>query len=139
MEQITKPTLISIRKSKLPDPSVIGNAGSFFKNPTIPKAQFETLKTQFPNIIGYPVENTVDEGNPDSFGKGVKVAAGWLIEQCNWKGKRLGTVGVHERQALVLVNYGGGKGSQIVDLAKKIQTSVFEKFGIQLMPEVNFI
>ena len=121
--------VISIRKSKLPDPSVIGNAGSFFKNPTIPKGQFEILKTQFPNIVGYPTADSAE----------IKVAAGWLIEQCNWKGKRLGTVGVHERQALVLVNYGGGKGSQIVDLAKKIQTSVFEKFGIQLMPEVNLI
>jgi UDP-N-acetylmuramate dehydrogenase len=131
--------VIAIRKSKLPDPSVIGNAGSFFKNPTIPKEEFEALKIQFPNIVGYPTENTVDEGNPDTSGKGVKVAAGWLIEQCNWKGKRLGRVGVHERQALVLVNYGGGKGSQIEHLAKKIQNSVFEKFGIRLTPEVNFL
>jgi UDP-N-acetylmuramate dehydrogenase len=121
--------VIAIRKSKLPDPSVIGNAGSFFKNPTIPKEEFDALKEQFPNIVGYPIENT----------EGVKVAAGWLIEQCNWKGKRLGRVGVHERQALVLVNYGGGKGSQIEHLAKKIQASVFEKFHILLTPEVNFL
>lgn len=121
--------VIAIRKSKLPDPAVIGNAGSFFKNPTILKEEFDALKEQFPNIVGYPIENT----------EGVKVAAGWLIEQCNWKGKRLGTVGVHERQALVLVNYGGGKGSQIEHLARKIQNSVFEKFGIQLTPEVNFL
>ncbi len=125
-QKIENPTIrdvanavIAIRKSKLPDPSVIGNAGSFFKNPTIPKAQFEDLKAQFPNIVGYPTENSVDKGNPDRVREGVKVAAGWLIEQCNWKGKRLGRVGVHERQALVLVNYGGGNGLQINDLAKK--------------------
>lgn len=129
--------VIAIRKSKLPDPSVIGNAGSFFKNPTIPKEEFDALKEQFPNIVGYPTENT--DGTSRDNREGVKVAAGWLIEQCNWKGKRLGTVGVHERQALVLVNYGGGKGSQIEHLARKIQNSVFEKFGIQLTPEVNFL
>ncbi len=121
--------VIAIRQSKLPDPSVIGNAGSFFKNPTILKEEFDILKIQFPKIVGYPSENT----------EGVKVAAGWLIEQCGWKGKRLGDVGVHERQALVLVNYGGGKGLQIKELAQKIQASVFEKFKIQLTPEVNFI
>ena len=133
---IEKPTIrdisnavIAIRQSKLPDPSVIGNAGSFFKNPTIPKGVFDVLKIQFPNIVGYPTENT----------EGVKVAAGWLIEQCKWKGKRLGNVGVHERQALVLVNYGGGKGLKIKDLAQKIQASVLEKFHIQLTPEVNFL
>ena len=120
--------VIAIRQSKLPDPSVIGNAGSFFKNPTIPKREFDILKTQFPNIVGYPNDN-----------QEVKVAAGWLIEQSGWKGKRLGNVGVHERQALVLVNYGGGKGLQIKDLAQKIQASVFEKFYIRLMPEVNFL
>lgn len=119
--------VIAIRQSKLPDPSVIGNAGSFFKNPTIPKVQFDVLKTQFPNIVGYPNDT-----------EGVKVAAGWLIEQCGWKGKRFGNVGVHERQALVLVNYGGGKGLEIKELAQKIQASVFEKFQIQLMAEVNF-
>ncbi len=120
--------VIAIRQSKLPDPSVIGNAGSFFKNPTIPKAQFDVLKTEFPNIVGYPNDT-----------EGVKVAAGWLIEQCGWKGKRLGNVGVHERQALVLVNYGGGKGLEIKELSQKIQASVFEKFQIQLMAEVNFL
>ncbi len=121
--------VIAIRQSKLPDPSVIGNAGSFFKNPTILKAEFEALKTEFPNIVGYPTENT----------EGVKVAAGWLIEQCGWKGKKLGSVGVHERQALVLVNYGEGKGLAIKDLAQKIQASVYEKFRIRLTPEVNFL
>lgn len=130
--------VIAIRQTKLPDPSVIGNAGSFFKNPTIPKAQYDDLKIQFPNIVGYP-NDTVDEGNPDKIGKGVKVAAGWLIEQCGWKGQRLGNVGVHERQALVLVNYGGSKGLEIKALSQKIQASVFEKFGIRLMAEVNFL
>lgn len=132
---IEKPTIrdiseavITIRKSKLPDPIDIGNAGSFFKNPTIPKDDFDVLKKQFPNIVGYP------SGTED-----VKVAAGWLIEQSGWKGKRLERVGVHEKQALVLVNYGDGKGLQIKDLAQKIQTSVFEKFHIRLMPEVNFL
>ncbi|MBL7814266.1 MAG: UDP-N-acetylmuramate dehydrogenase [Saprospiraceae bacterium] len=134
-KKIEQPTIrdvsnavIAIRQSKLPDPLVIGNAGSFFKNPTIPKAQFEVLKEKHPNIIGYP--NNTD---------GVKVAAGWLIEQCGWKGKKQGHVGVHERQALVLVNYGGGKGLEIKALAQKIQTSVLEKFGIELTPEVNFV
>ena len=120
--------VIAIRQSKLPDPSVIGNAGSFFKNPRIPKAQFDVLKIQFPNIVGYPNDN-----------QEVKVAAGWLIEQCGWKGKRFGNVGVHERQALVLVNYDEGKGLEIKDLAQKIQASVFEEFQIQLMAEVNFL
>ena len=120
--------VIAIRQSKLPDPSVIGNAGSFFKNPTISKAQFDVLKTQFPNIVGYPNDT-----------EGIKVAAGWLIEQCGWKGKRFGNVGVHERQSLVLVNYGSGKGLKIKDLAQKIQASVFEKFQIRLMAEVNFL
>ena len=132
---IEKPTIrgiseavITIRKSKLPDPIHIGNAGSFFKNPTISKVDFDVLKKQFPNIVGHP------SGTGE-----IKVAAGWLIEQSGWKGQRLGRVGVHERQALVLVNYGGGKGSEIKDLAQKIQVSVFEKFHIELMPEVNFL
>ncbi len=118
----------AIRQSKLPDPSVIGNAGSFFKNPEIPLAQFTDLKLKFPQIVGYPTaQNTV------------KVAAGWLIETAGWKGKRFGCVGVHERQALVLVNYGGGKGLDIKALAEQIQASIFELFGIRLMAEVNWL
>jgi UDP-N-acetylmuramate dehydrogenase len=131
---ITEPTIqdiskavINIRQSKLPDPSVIGNAGSFFKNPEIAQIQFDALKKDHPNIVGYPTD------------KGVKVAAGWLIEQCGWKGKRYGNVGVHERQALVLVNYGKGNGLEIKQLAQKIQASVLEKFGIELMAEVNML
>ena len=119
--------VIQIRQSKLPDPKEIGNAGSFFKNPTIPTTQFDTLKASYPSIPGYPSA------------EGIKVAAGWLIEQAGWKGKRIGEVGVHAKQALVLVNYGGGTGEEIKKLSEQIQTSVFAKFGIQLQAEVNFI
>lgn len=120
--------VIHIRQSKLPNPAEIGNAGSFFKNPEIPNTQFEALKAQFPTIPSYPVNETT-----------TKVPAGWLIEQAGWKGQRFGNVGVHAKQALVLVNYGGGKGEEIKDLSQKIQASVKEKFGIQLSAEVNFI
>jgi UDP-N-acetylmuramate dehydrogenase len=119
--------VVNIRQSKLPDPSIIGNAGSFFKNPEISQTQFEALKKDYPNIVGYPTD------------KGVKVAAGWLIEQCGWKGKRFGNVGVHERQALVLVNYGKGTGLEIKELAQKIQASVLNTFSIELMAEVNML
>lgn len=119
--------VVHIRQSKLPDPKEIGNAGSFFKNPTIPAKQFETLKTEFPSIPGYPNQ------------EGVKVPAGWLIEQAGWKGQRIGEVGVHTKQALVLVNFGEGKGDEVKALAQKVQDSVLAKFGIQLNPEVNFI
>ena len=117
-----------IRRSKLPDPAQIGNAGSFFKNPEIPKAQFEALKAQYPGIPGYVT-------SPDF----VKVPAGWLIEQCGWKGKVVGATGVHKMQALVLVNYGDAKGQEIKALAEEVQRSVQERFGIRLTPEVNFL
>ena len=120
--------VISIRQSKLPNPAEIGNAGSFFKNPEIPKEQYDLLKEKFPSIPSYPVNE-----------KTVKVPAGWLIEQAGWKGQRFGDVGVHTKQALVLVNYGGGKGNEIKELSQKIQNSVVEQFGIQLHAEVNFI
>lgn len=119
--------VIQIRQSKLPDPKEIGNAGSFFKNPTIPSAHFDALKASYPSIPGYPSA------------EGVKVAAGWLIEQTGWKGKRIGEVGVHAKQALVLVNYGGGTGEEIKKLSEQIQASVYDKFGVQLQAEVNFI
>lgn len=125
--QAISDAVIEIRQSKLPDPKEIGNAGSFFKNPTISTKEFDNLKTQFPSIPGYPIEN------------GVKIPAGWLIEQAGWKGKRIGEVGVHARQALVLVNYSNGDGKAIEKLAQEIQDSVNEKFGIQLSPEVNFL
>ena len=117
-----------IRQSKLPDPKQIGNAGSFFKNPEIPLQQFEQLKAQYPHIPSYPV-------SPGA----VKVPAGWLIEQCGWKGKVIGNYGVHKNQALVLVNYGGANGGQVRQLAYDIIASVEEKFGIRLHPEVNII
>ncbi|GAA4296013.1 UDP-N-acetylmuramate dehydrogenase [Nibribacter koreensis] len=120
--------VIHIRKSKLPDPAKIGNAGSFFKNPEIPIAQFELLKEQYPNMPGYPVSEFT-----------VKVPAGWMIEQCGWKGKVLGQHGVHKDQALVLVNYGGATGNEVKELAYEIIHSVQEKFGITLTPEVNII
>ncbi|RFS17505.1 UDP-N-acetylmuramate dehydrogenase [Emticicia sp. C21] len=120
--------VISIRQSKLPNPAEIGNAGSFFKNPEIPKAQFDLLKEQFPTIPSYPVNELM-----------VKVPAGWLIEQAGWKGQRFGNIGVHAKQALVLVNFGGGHGNEIKELSQKIQDSIKEKFGIQLHAEVNFV
>ncbi|EAY31350.1 UDP-N-acetylmuramate dehydrogenase [Microscilla marina] len=126
--QAISDAVCQIRSSKLPDPAKIGNAGSFFKNPTIPFTQFEQLKQAFPHIVGYPVANSQ-----------VKVPAGWLIEQSGWKGKRFGHIGVHSRQALVLVNYGGGEGSQIRQLSADIQQSVLQKFGIAIQPEINII
>jgi UDP-N-acetylmuramate dehydrogenase len=117
--------VVAIRRSKLPDPAQIGTAGSFFKNPTIPTEQFETLKAAHEQIPGYP--------SP----QGVKVPAGWLIEQAGWKGYREGDSGVHAKQALVLVNHGAASGDQILSLAKRIQADVAEKFGIHIHPEVN--
>ena len=120
--------IISIRKSKLPDPKLLGNAGSFFKNPEIEKSHFETLLKNYPDLKSFPAAN----------GK-IKIPAAWLIEQTDWKGKRFGNIGVHEKQALVLVNYGGGTGKELIDLANKIIDSVKEKFGVELTPEVNII
>lgn len=120
--------VIRIRRSKLPDPNEIGNAGSFFKNPEIPEAQFKALKTDYPDMPGYPVSEDV-----------VKVPAGWLIEQAGWKGYRSGDAGVHTKQALVLVNYGNASGQQLMELAKQVQTSVMDKYGVAISPEVNVI
>lgn len=120
--------VIHIRQSKLPDPREIGNAGSFFKNPIIPQAQFNTLAKSYPDLPSYPA------------GEGfVKIPAGWLIEQAGWKGVRVGNVGVHKRQALVLVNYGHGMGTELQQLAQNIQLSVQDKYGINLQTEVNFV
>lgn len=118
--------VINIRRSKLPDPAVIGNAGSFFKNPVIPKSQFTELKIMFPDIVGYAL--TDDK---------VKLAAGWLIENCGWKGFRKGNVGCHDLQALVLVNYGNATGAEVFEFSKEILTSVEFKFGVTLEREVN--
>jgi UDP-N-acetylmuramate dehydrogenase len=116
----------AIRKTKLPDPEVLGNAGSFFKNPEIDYAKFEGLKKEFPDISGHVTSN----------GK-VKLAAGWLIEKCGWKGKRVGNTGSHATQALVLVNYGGATGDEVLNFAAEIKNSVYNKFGITLHEEVN--
>ena len=118
----------TIRSNKLPDPKVIGNAGSFFQNPIVSAEQCEQLSKQFPNLVSYP----------DSNGKR-KLAAGWLIDQCGFKGKRVGTVGVYEKQALVLVNHGGGTSTDILNLAKNIQEEVLGKFGVQLEIEPNIL
>jgi UDP-N-acetylmuramate dehydrogenase len=118
--------VIFIRQSKLPDPAMIGNAGSFFKNPIIPNSEYLQLKARFPDLPGYHTElNTT------------KVPAGWLIEQAGWKGKTKGNVGCYEKQALVLVNRGGASGDEVWAFAQEVLTSVKEKFGIELNPEVN--
>ncbi|WMN06505.1 UDP-N-acetylmuramate dehydrogenase [Marivirga arenosa] len=120
--------VIEIRESKLPNPAEIGNSGSFFKNPIIDSFQFEALKEQYPSIPSYELESGQ-----------IKLAAGWLIEKAGWKGYEENGVGVHHKQALVLVNHGQGRGRDILNLAKKIQSSIQSKFGIELSPEVNFI
>lgn len=120
--------VIAIRQSKLPDPKEIGNSGSFFKNPVIPKSEFDTLIKNFPDMPNYPVSE--DE---------VKIPAGWLIEKSGFKGKQFGNYGVHKKQALVLVNYGGAKGSDIFKLSKLIQKTVKRLFNISIEAEVNIL
>lgn len=116
-----------IRKEKLPDPSVISNAGSFFKNVFVDETKLNELKAQYPDLV-YFQDN-----------KGIKISSGWLIEKAGWRGKRLGGAGVYEKHALVLVNHGGSTGQDILDLAYKIKDDIKEKFGIELVPEVNII
>jgi UDP-N-acetylmuramate dehydrogenase len=132
---VTEPTIqaiseavIHIRSKKLPDPAVIGNAGSFFKNPTITQQHYTSLKSTWPEIPGYPIENQT-----------VKVPAAWLIEQCGWKGKRVGDAGVHQHQPLVIVNHDRATGEELLSLAMQVRTSVQGKFDITLTPEVNII
>ena len=121
-------TIIRIRESKLPDPKVIGNAGSFFKNPVIESSKAEELLNHYPNLPHYPSTD----------GK-TKLAAGWMIDQCGWKGYRRGDAGVHAKQALVLVNYGDASGQEIYELSEEIRLSVRDKFGVDLEREVNVI
>lgn len=135
LKEVENPTLkdisnavISIRQSKLPDPEKIGNSGSFFKNPVIDINLFKKLEEKHPTIPHYEVSSTE-----------IKIPAGWLIEQCGFKGKRFGEAGVHKNQALVLVNYGNATGKEIYNLAKKIQQTVLEQFAIALEIEVNVI
>jgi len=133
--EITSPTIKDvsqvvshIRVSKLPDPSTIGNAGSFFKNPVIPVDEFKAIQSYFPDIVNYPA----DDGD-------IKLAAGWMIEQCGWKGKVVGNTGTWKNQALVLVNHGGATGEEVYSLSSQIIDSVYSKFGVTLEREVNII
>lgn len=119
--------VINIRSSKLPDPAVLGNAGSFFKNPIVSNQKAEELRARHPDVPTY------------IFGDASKVAAGWLIEQCGFKGKRFGNCGSHAKQALVLVNYGGSSGGEIFELSEQIQAAVLDKFGINLEREINVV
>lgn len=121
-------TIIDIRESKLPDPKVQGNAGSFFMNPIVPRPLFEELLGKYPSMPFYEVD-----------AERVKIPAAWMIDQCGWKGKQLGRAGVHNKQALVLVNCGGATGQEIIALSEEIQRSVLDKFGVRISPEVNFI
>ena len=120
--------ICDIRRGKLPDPAVLGNAGSFFKNPTVTPEQCADIIARDPKLVHYPL--------PDG---SVKLAAGWLIDACNWRGKSVGQAGVYEKQALVLVNRGGATGGEVMTLAKAIQTSVYERFGILLEPEPQVV
>jgi UDP-N-acetylmuramate dehydrogenase len=132
---IEKPTakqlrniIIDIRQEKLPDPKVVGNAGSFFVNPLVSREQYLQLKEKWPDIPHYYVDNDHE-----------KIPAGWLIEHCGWKGRSIGKAGVHDKQALVLVNKGGATGKEIVTLCEAIQNDVLEQFGIEIHSEVNII
>ena len=126
--QQVRDTIIGIREAKLPDPKVTGNAGSFFMNPIVSREKYEQLAEQYENMPHYEVD--ADH---------IKIPAGWMIDQCGWKGKSLGRAGVHDKQALVLVNRGGATGAEIVTLCETIQADVKAKFGIDIYPEVNII
>ena len=120
--------IIDIRNAKLPDPKITGNAGSFFMNPVVSRQQYELLAAQYPAMPHYTID-----------GEHEKIPAGWMIDQCGWKGRSLGRAGVHDRQALVLVNRGGATGSEVVALCEAVQHDVRQKFGIDIYPEVNII
>ena len=120
--------IIDIRRKKLPDPSVMGNAGSFFMNPVVSREHYEQLAGQYPDMPHYYIDDQHE-----------KIPAGWMIDQCGWKGRSLGRAGVHDKQALVLVNRGNATGEEIVALCRAIQQDVLKKFGIEIHPEVNIV
>jgi UDP-N-acetylmuramate dehydrogenase len=126
--QQLRQTIIDIRREKLPDPEVTGNAGSFFMNPVVSREKFEQLSAQYPDIPHYHIDAEHE-----------KIPAGWLIDQCGWKGRSLGRAGVHSKQALVLVNLGGATGQEIVDLCNTIRQDVQQQFGVEIKPEVNIV
>ena len=126
--QNVRKAIIQIREEKLPDPSVIGNAGSFFMNPIVDRSHFESIQARYPNMPFYEID-----------AERVKIPAGWMIDVCGWKGKSLGRAGVHDKQALVLVNRGGATGKDVMELSKAIQDEVYQEFKIEIHPEVNFI
>lgn len=132
LEQLTasqlRQVIIDIRQAKLPDPKVQGNAGSFFMNPVVPRAKYEELAAQYPTMPHYEVD-----------AEHMKIPAGWMIDQCGWKGRALGPAAVHQHQALVLVNLGGAQGADIVALCEAVRADVRDRFGIEIHPEVNFI
>lgn len=121
--------IIFIRKSKLPEPKELGNAGSFFKNPVVSVEKFDELRERFEDLKWFDVEGC----------EGKKIPAGWMIERAGWKGRREGNVGMHERQALVMVNYGGASGAEILAYASRVQAAVFEMFGVEIEMEVNVV
>jgi len=125
--ELLRQTIIGIRESKLPNPNVQGNAGSFFMNPVVSREKFEEIRSSYSDMPYYEV------------GDDVKIPAGWMIEMCGWKGKSLGHAGVHSRQALVLVNLGGATGGEILALCDAVQKSVWDKFGVEIHPEVNIL
>lgn len=130
--EVLRDVIIGIRQAKLPDPSVKGNAGSFFMNPIVDEATFERLKASHPDLHYFEVPQPNGEMR-------YKIPAGWMIDQCGWKGKSLGRAAVYDKQALILVNNGGATGQDVVELMKAVQKDVFRKFGLEIKPEVNIV
>lgn len=137
--QLLRDTIIDIRNAKLPDYEVEGNAGSFFMNPIVSKEKFDELIAKYPNMPYYPITTSAPSLRERAGGEAVKLPAGWLIDQCGWKGKTLGHAGVHDKQALVLVNKGGATGEEVVALCRQVQKDVLECFGVEIHPEVNIV